>query len=239
MCSGGIHDSGRRPAINSSRRCRASARSLLARFLFPRRAAVSAGSARCTAAPTRRSSSTTNRQPGRRLQRDLELLATKALTEPPHPSTVRRRDPRPRDLARVGIDPLRGDLRSMLIKSHYDRHLGPPQAPRLQRPARTSSAHELRRSLQASPDGCCSCHLSSHARGSSGGGGRHGKSRSDPKVDRRIESQPAAVREPNRRAGQHRPPNVRFSLSRIRGAGPARARHLLCASRGTSIACRR
>jgi len=34
-----------------------------------------------------------------------------------------------------------------------------------------------------------------------GGGGRHGKSRSDPKVDRRIESQPAAVRETNRRAG--------------------------------------
>jgi hypothetical protein len=34
-----------------------------ARFLFPRRAAVSAGSARCTVAPRRRSSSTTNRQP--------------------------------------------------------------------------------------------------------------------------------------------------------------------------------
>ena len=37
------------------------------------------------------------------------------------------------------------------------------------------------------------------------GGARHGKSRSDPKVDRRKESQPAAVREPNRRAGRHRP----------------------------------
>jgi hypothetical protein len=29
-----------------------------------------------------------------------------------------------------------------------------------------------------------------------GGGGRHGKSRSDPKVDRRIESRRAAIREP-------------------------------------------
>ena len=63
MCSGGIHDSGSRPTISSSRRCLASARSFLARFLVPRLAAVSAGSARCTRAPTRRSSSTTNRQP--------------------------------------------------------------------------------------------------------------------------------------------------------------------------------
>jgi hypothetical protein len=63
MCSGGIHDSGSRPIINNSRRCRASARSLFARFLFPRLAAVSAGSARCTFAPTRSSSSATNRQP--------------------------------------------------------------------------------------------------------------------------------------------------------------------------------
>ena len=42
-----------------------------------------------------------------------------------------------------------------------------------------------------------------------GRGGRHGKSRSDPdQVDRRKESQPAAVREPNRRAGRHRPPEA-------------------------------
>jgi hypothetical protein len=63
MCSGGIHDSGSLPIINSSRRCLASARSFLARFLVPRLAAVSAGSARCARAPTRRSSSTTNHQP--------------------------------------------------------------------------------------------------------------------------------------------------------------------------------
>jgi hypothetical protein len=51
------------PDINSSRRCRASARSLLARFLVPRRAAVSAGSARRTVASIAWNSSTTNRQP--------------------------------------------------------------------------------------------------------------------------------------------------------------------------------
>ena len=63
MCSGGIHDSGSRSTINSSRRWRASARSVLGRFSRPRRAAVSAGSARCTWAPIACSSWTTNRQP--------------------------------------------------------------------------------------------------------------------------------------------------------------------------------
>jgi len=63
MWSGAIQHSGNRPAISSSRRCRASARSFFARCLFPRNALVSAGSAKCTLAPTRRSSSTTNRQP--------------------------------------------------------------------------------------------------------------------------------------------------------------------------------
>ena len=49
-----------------------------------------------------------------------------------------------------------------------------------------------------------------------GGGGRHGKSRSDPERSTgEIKSQPAAVREPNRRAGRHRPPETRFSLRRI------------------------
>src|SRR4029434_4757697 len=67
---------------------------------------------------------------GRRLQRDLELLTTEPLREPAHASPVRRRDPRSRDLTGLGVDPLRGDLRSMLIQTHYDRHPGPPQAPR-------------------------------------------------------------------------------------------------------------
>src|ERR1019366_9688566 len=87
---------------------------------------------------------------GRRLQANLELLTTKPLTEPPHPGAVRRGDPRPRDLARVGIDPLHGDLRSMLIKTHHNRHL-----------QRLLTLHALRRpnrartekGLQANPDG--------------------------------------------------------------------------------------
>jgi len=63
MCAGGIHDCGRRPIKSSSRRCRASAQSVFARFFLPFSAAASAGSAKRTVAPTRSSSSTTNRQP--------------------------------------------------------------------------------------------------------------------------------------------------------------------------------
>ena len=63
MCPGGIHDSGNRPPVSNSRIWRASARSVFARRWFPRIAAVSAGSARCTLAPTRWNSSATNRQP--------------------------------------------------------------------------------------------------------------------------------------------------------------------------------
>jgi len=69
----------------------------------------------------------------RRLQRRLKLLVAEAAKEPTHVRAMRRRDPRPRDLAGRRVDPLGGDLRSMLIKSHYDRHQGPPQAPRFAR----------------------------------------------------------------------------------------------------------
>jgi hypothetical protein len=46
-----------------------------------------------------------------RFQRDLELLAAELFTEPPHTGAVRRRDPPPRDLASLGVQPLGGDLR--------------------------------------------------------------------------------------------------------------------------------
>src|ERR1019366_4146110 len=82
----------------------------------------------------------------RRLKRDLELLAREPGEKPSHALTVRRRDTSPADLTRLGIDPLGRDLRSVLIQSHYDRHLGPPQAPRFER-LRGLSALELRRSL--------------------------------------------------------------------------------------------
>ncbi len=60
----------------------------------------------------------------RGLQRNLELLAGEPAKEAAHPLTVRRRDTRPSDLSGHAVKPLRRDLRSVLIKSHYDRHRG-------------------------------------------------------------------------------------------------------------------
>jgi hypothetical protein len=60
---------------------------------------------------------------GRRLQRNLQLLASEPLKEPAHPNTVRRPDPRPTDLAADQIDPLHGDLRPVLVNPHHDRHI--------------------------------------------------------------------------------------------------------------------
>jgi hypothetical protein len=60
----------------------------------------------------------------RRFQRDLELAATETGGEAAQPGAIGRRDPSARDLAGRRVQPLGGDLRSMLIESHYDRHLG-------------------------------------------------------------------------------------------------------------------
>src|SRR3954451_8575871 len=68
---------------------------------------------------------------GRRLQRHLKLLTAETAQEALHRLAIRRRHPCPRHLAELGVDPLGGDLPSMLIKSHYDHPTGPPQAPRL------------------------------------------------------------------------------------------------------------
>src|ERR1035441_268864 len=65
----------------------------------------------------------------RRLERHLELLASEPAEEPSHALTVRRRHTSPANLTRHSVEPLRRDLRSVLIQSHYDRHQGPPQAP--------------------------------------------------------------------------------------------------------------
>src|SRR5215207_7813012 len=62
--------------------------------------------------------------PRRRLQRDLELLIAETLGEPPHPGAMCRRHALARHLTGRRVDPLGGDLRSMLIESHYDRHRG-------------------------------------------------------------------------------------------------------------------
>jgi hypothetical protein len=70
---------------------------------------------------------------GRRLERDLKLPATKTSEQLPHRRAIRRRYTRALHLAGLSVDPLAGDLSSMLIKSHYDAHSGPPQAPRFER----------------------------------------------------------------------------------------------------------
>ncbi len=61
--AGGIHDSGSRSARRRSRKWRASARSVFARFFGPRSAAFSAGSATWMRYPAVDTSSATNRQP--------------------------------------------------------------------------------------------------------------------------------------------------------------------------------
>ena len=77
-------------------------------------------------APRRQPAQLLNDEPParRRLERDLELLAGKPGEKPAHALTVRRRHPRPADLPGHGVQPLRRDLRSVLIQSHYDRHRG-------------------------------------------------------------------------------------------------------------------
>ena len=62
-CPGGIQHSGSLPASSSSRRCRASSRSVLACCRLPFRPATSAGSARCARTPATWHSSTMNCQP--------------------------------------------------------------------------------------------------------------------------------------------------------------------------------
>ena len=61
--------------------------------------------------------------PARRgLQRHLERLDREPRQEAAHPLPIRWRDSRARDLTRLSVEPLRGDLRPMLIQSHHDRH---------------------------------------------------------------------------------------------------------------------
>src|ERR1039457_6887750 len=60
----------------------------------------------------------------RRLECNLELSAREPTEKATHALPVRRRHPRPADLPGRRVQPLRRDLRSVLIQSHYDRHLG-------------------------------------------------------------------------------------------------------------------
>jgi hypothetical protein len=55
----------------------------------------------------------------RRLQRHLEIPTLKPGQELADPGAIGRRDPRARDLPGDRVDPLRGDLRTMLIQTHH------------------------------------------------------------------------------------------------------------------------
>jgi hypothetical protein len=57
---------------------------------------------------------------GRRLGRDLQLLAGESRQEPPHASPIGRAHPRAADLTALKLDPVRGDLRPMLVYAHHD-----------------------------------------------------------------------------------------------------------------------
>jgi hypothetical protein len=115
MWSGGIHDSGNSPIINSSRNMAGVRTIALGVLLVP---APGGRLSRFSEVDNRSDAPQllSHEPPARRrLQPDLELLATEPLTEPAHASTVRGRDPRPGHLASLGIDPFSSDLRSMLI----------------------------------------------------------------------------------------------------------------------------
>ena len=57
---------------------------------------------------------------GRRLGRDLQLLAGELRQKPPDAGPIGRSHPRTADLTSLKLDPLRSDLRSMLVYAHHD-----------------------------------------------------------------------------------------------------------------------
>ena len=62
----------------------------------------------------------------RRLQRDLKTGPTKRVQERADTGPVCRHDPRARDLTGDRVDPLRCDLRPVLIQAHHHRHAATP-----------------------------------------------------------------------------------------------------------------
>ena len=84
--------------------------------------------------------------PGRRLQRHLELLAGETLKEPAHAGAIGRRHPPARHLAGRRVDPLRGDLRPMLIQAHHDRH---PPTPFPSPPSASSTTRAVTRAASS------------------------------------------------------------------------------------------
>ena len=147
MCAGGIHDSGSRPIINSSRRCRASAQSVFARFFLPSTrpsppARPDAPRRRPGAAPRPRTASPSS-PPTRPPAPDPRTGSRNRRTAARSAGATRARDSSPGHR----LDPLRRDLRSMLIQAHHDRHRHPSFSSNLtreQRSARPSKYREPR-----------------------------------------------------------------------------------------------
>jgi hypothetical protein len=82
----------------------------------------------------------------RRLQRDLQTLALERHQKRPNPGAIRRCDARTEDLAGHRVDPLRRDLRTMLIHAHHERHaLTPFTSP----PSRSLTTRALTRAASS------------------------------------------------------------------------------------------
>ena len=84
----------------------------------------------------------------RRLQRDLETLVDEPAQERSDRGAVRRRHPRARDLPGDRVDPLRRELRPMLIQTHHDRHahtspFDSPASPGTRQRAASSPTHRI------------------------------------------------------------------------------------------------
>ena len=152
-CSGGIHASGNRPSASSLRSQRASSRSVLARRLRPRNARVSTGlgEMRDGAGPRARHTRTANPCTPPPRHRSVAREAP----GPARHRLRRRRDPATRHLARIGVERVEGDLRSMHVKPGYDRHRGLLYSSGICHLARVSRAERRRPEFMPSPRRGC------------------------------------------------------------------------------------
>jgi hypothetical protein len=83
-------------------------------------------------APIACSSSTMNRQPVVASSAASISSPSRASQPAPEAEPVGGPDPTPAYLAGGRVERVERDLLSVLVKSHYDRHKGPPQAPRFE-----------------------------------------------------------------------------------------------------------
>jgi hypothetical protein len=166
----------------------------------------------------------------RRLQRHPELLTAETLNEPTHPHAMRRRYPRPADLARRRVQPPGSDLALDADRVPLRSSLGASSSSTVSTPARTSAALELRRSLHAGSDGTPAAHAIYQVTP-----GRPRPVTSDtirasqahrPTASMRVSSPPG--RDHPLRVGHHRQPESKLQASkqqRVYLAGRTSSRH--------------